>query len=325
MALEPLPSGPKERAISHYRGALTTEQAQALISTAFPRFRGRRAVFLAEGWDFQVFEVGAEWIFRFPKREESAVRLTKEYHLLSDLKQWVSLPIPDYRCFCESHGDSGWPFAGYNKIPGIPGDVVEAVDWPTIARQLGIFLAELHTYPVERALEAGVPREKRFLTQWRDRALASLDDIADPPVDRRTLSEYLKGALPVGASGTPRLVHNDLWAEHVLIDPHTLGVSGIIDWGDAAIGDPAIDLAPVYAWRGEQGLRDVLNHYPATLISDIVDRSRYLAICLAIRNLKLGQDLGHPRWIEAGRKALRWSLQRNPTILPRGSLQGDRF
>jgi aminoglycoside phosphotransferase (APT) family kinase protein len=308
MAVERLPGGPKERAISRYRGVLTAERAQALISTAFPQFRDRRAVFLAEGWDFQVFEVGAGWLFRFPKREESAVRLTKEYHLLSDLKQWVSLPIPDYQCFCEPHGDSGWPFAGYIKIPGTPGDVAEPIDWPTVARQLGIFLAELHAYPVDRALEAGVPREKRSLARWRDEALAGLEGIGSLPLDRRDLCNHLKSDPTGYASGTPRLVHNDLWAEHILIDPRTLGVSGIIDWGDAAVGDPAIDLAPVYAWRGEQGLRDVLAHYPATISSDIVDRARYLATCLAIRNLKLGQDLEHPQWIEAGRQALRWAL-----------------
>jgi aminoglycoside 2''-phosphotransferase len=287
---------------------LTAERAQAIISTAFPQFRGRHAIFVAEGWDFQVFEVAAEWLFRFPKREKSAARLTKEYHLLSHLKQWVSLPIPDYRCFCESHSDWSWPFAAYIKIPGTPGDVAEEIDWPTIARQLGRFLAELHAYPVERALEAGVPEEKHSLSLWHGKALASLDDIASLPVDRRDLGEYLKSTLPGHASDTPRLVHNDLWAEHILIDPHTLGVSGIIDWGDAAVGDPAIDLAAVYAWRGEQGLRDVLTHYPATLTSDIVDRACYLATCLAIRNLKLGQDLGHPQWIEAGRQALLWTF-----------------
>ncbi|NIV32963.1 MAG: phosphotransferase [Anaerolineae bacterium] len=181
------------------------------------------------------------------------------------------------------------------------------MDWPAIARQLGIFLGELHTYPVDRALEAGAPREKHVVAQWREKTLATLDDIDDLPVDRQDLSEYLSD-LSGSANDAPRLVHNDLWAEHVLIDPHTLGVSGIIDWGDAAVGDRAVDLAPVHAWRGEQGLRDVLAHYPATLTSDIVDRARYLATCLAIRNLKLGQDLEHPRWIEAGRQALRWTF-----------------
>ena len=298
----------KERAISHHRGTLAAERAQAIISATFPEFRGRCAVFLAEAWDFQVFEVDTEWLFRFPKREESAARLTKEYHLLSDLKEWVSLLIPDYQYFCKSYPGSSWPFAGYKKIPGTPGDLTRAIDWPIVARQLGMFLTGLHTYPMERAWEAGVPREKERLAQWREESLARLDSIADLPVDRRDVSDYLKSDLPGYANVTPQLVHNDLWAEHILIDPHTRSVSGIIDWGDAVVGDPAIDLAAVYAWRGEHGLRELLAHYSGALDPHIIDRARYLATCLAIRNIGLGQDLGHARWIEAGRRALQWVL-----------------
>ena len=247
-----------------------------------------------------------DWLFRFPKREESAARLTKEVHLLSDLREWVSLPIPDYRYICESYGGSNWPFAGYAKIPGIPADVIEAVDWPTVARQLGRFLTQLHRYPVERARDAGVPENEGELASWRDRSLSSLDGIHDLPVDGRGLSEYLRSGFPKYANDAPRLVHNDLWAEHILIDPCTGGVRGIIDWGDAVIGDPAIDLGAIYAWRGKKGLNDLLAHYSVTLDPDAIDRARYLATCLAIRNISLGQDLGQALWIDAGRRALRW-------------------
>ena len=302
------PLGGKERAIIKYRGTLTAERAQTILSTSFPRFRGRHVAFLGEGWDFQVFKVGADWLFRFPKREESAARLTKEYRLLSDLKAWLSLPVPNYQYYCESHEGSSWPFAGYKKLPGTPADLAETVDWPSVARQLGRFLAELHAYPVDRAEEAGIPDERNRLAQWRDESLTELDGIAGLPVDRRDLSSYLESNLPERFDDSPRLVHNDLWAEHILIDPHTHRVSGIIDWGDAAIGDPAVDLAGVYAWHGEQGLRDVLTHYTGILDPDIIGRARYLATCLAIRNIKLGQDLGHAPWTSAGQKAFRWAF-----------------
>jgi aminoglycoside phosphotransferase (APT) family kinase protein len=308
VAVEPPPHGPKERAINQHRGALTVGRAREIISTSFAQFRGKHVAFLDEGWDFQVFEVDAKWLFRFPKREESAARLTKEYQLLSDLKAWVSLPVPDFQYFRQPHGGSGWLLAGYKKIPGTPADVAEAVDWPTVARQLGLFLAELHAYPVDRAERAGVPEGEDCLAQWRDESLTRLDGVAGLPIDRHDLSSYLKNDLPGPYCSTRRLVHSDLWAEHILIDPHTCSVSGIIDWGDAAIGDPAVDLAGVYAWRGESGLREVLPHYSGTLEPDIIGRARYLATCLAIRNLNLGQDLGRAQWISAGQKALRWAF-----------------
>src|SRR5262249_52882689 len=40
----------------------------------------------------------------------------------------------------------------------------------------------------------------------------------------------------------PALVHADLGPEHLLVESGRL--AGVIDWGDARIGDPALD----YAW-----------------------------------------------------------------------------
>ncbi|MBU1337464.1 MAG: phosphotransferase [Acidobacteria bacterium] len=97
----------------------------------------------------------------------------------------------------------------------------------------------------------------------------------------------------------------DLWAEHILVDPCSGIVSGIIDWGDAAISDPAIDFAGLYTWYGEKWLKDVLAYYSKTPDTEIISRSRYLATCLAIHSITLGQDLGRPKWIKAGQDALR--------------------
>ena len=75
------------------KGILTAEGAKDIITAAFPRFRGMQVELLDDGWDFQVFEVDAGWLFRIPKREEYATKLSMEYKLLPNLADWVSLPI----------------------------------------------------------------------------------------------------------------------------------------------------------------------------------------------------------------------------------------
>ena len=52
----------------------------------------------------------------------------------------------------------------------------------------------------------------------------------------------IEAALAARAPAPPRrraLIHGDLGAEHVFVDDGR--ISGVIDWGDAAIGDPALD------------------------------------------------------------------------------------
>jgi aminoglycoside phosphotransferase (APT) family kinase protein len=81
-------------------------------------------------------------------------------------------------------------------------------------------------------------------------------------------------------------------------------VSGIIDWGDAVIGDPAIDFAYLYTWYGVSWLENVLVHYTGKLDAEVISRSRYLATCVAIHYITLGQEQERIQWIEAGYSAL---------------------
>lgn len=52
--------------------------------------------------------------------------------------------------------------------------------------------------------------------------------------------------------------HGDLQAEHVFVDGGT--ITGVIDWGDAGLGDPLYDLAVLTVGHGEH-LDDVLAGY----------------------------------------------------------------
>jgi len=48
--------------------------------------------------------------------------------------------------------------------------------------------------------------------------------------------------------------HNDLGIEHVLGTPATAAVTGVIDWGDAALIDPACDFGLLYRDLGAAAL-----------------------------------------------------------------------
>jgi len=284
------------------------EVAKNIIAETFPQFAKLRVELLGEGWDFRVFEVGERWLFRFPKHETSVTKLNMEHKLLAGLHEWVSLPIPYYEYYGQSRARSGQPFAGYRKLPGVPGDRAEMVDRPQVARLLGLFLDTLHTYPLNRAEEAGVREEMDMVAHWRNRAFEGLKKIVDLEVDTHRLQQYLASNSPSRYEGTPRVVHNDLWTEHVLINPDSGSVNAVIDWGDAAIGDPAVDFAGLYTWYGESWMKSVLEFYPGALDSEVISRARYLATCMAIHGVALGQAVGRPKWIEAGEKVVWWVL-----------------
>jgi Ser/Thr protein kinase RdoA (MazF antagonist) len=58
-----------------------------------------------------------------------------------------------------------------------------------------------------------------------------------------------------------RLLHGDFDRSHIFVDPATMAITGIIDFGDREAGHPAWDLAGLALWGGIEDLRRVLRGY----------------------------------------------------------------
>jgi aminoglycoside phosphotransferase (APT) family kinase protein len=79
---------------------------------------------------------------------------------------------------------------------------------------------------------------------------------------------------------TPAFIHGDLHIEHVVVDGDE--VSGIIDWSEAARGDPLFDLATLTLGHDEH-LDDVVAGYGADVDRDLIRAWRSMRCLLAIR------------------------------------------
>jgi aminoglycoside 2''-phosphotransferase len=123
---------------------------------------------------------------------------------------------------------------------------------PTFGHALGRLIRELHSFPVERAIELGVPlfdgprlREDR-VRHYEDvirRAFPLIACEARLHVEQG-YEAYLNDTRSFDFA--PVLVHSDI-AVNVLIDPNTGRLCGLIDFGDAAVSDPSLDFwLPVY-------------------------------------------------------------------------------
>jgi aminoglycoside 2''-phosphotransferase len=191
-------------------------------------------------------------VFRFPRYPAGIARLEREVAVLRGIRGRVSLATPDpvYTAFGE--WAVGKVFVGYPLIPGEPlwQETLDGIGDPAVldalGRQVGAFLRELHAVPVAELL----PDEAAAfdpLAGWRD-LYARIRRRLFPrmrPDARDATARHFEAffADPAGLPAAPVLVHGDFGTGNILYDPAARAISGVIDFGGAGPGDPAVDFA----------------------------------------------------------------------------------
>lgn len=262
-------------------------EARALLAGRFPRFAGAEVVLLATGWDNTVHLVAGEWLFRFPRRKIALPGLRREIETLPRLAPRLPLPIPVPEYVGEPGADFPWPFWGGRLIPGseLAESGLGAADRIPAATRLGEFLAALHDPGLAAELGEGlpvdpmgradpgvrVPRARAALARLAEQGLYE----PDPAID-----ELLAEAERLGPPRTqPVMAHGDLHIRHLIVD-ETGEASGVIDWGDLCLADPASDLSIGFAAFSGPARTAFFTAYGSPVSVDRELRARVLAVFL---------------------------------------------
>jgi aminoglycoside phosphotransferase (APT) family kinase protein len=292
---------------------LDIHQITEILESQFSDIVPARVEYLGEGCDNWVVEVNKDWLFRFPKRSQVERQLLIEIGILPKLAAYLPVTIPAF-CF-QGNPSSRFPyiFVGYRKIHGevLLQPKSEHAIPESVAKTLALFLSRLHAFPVEEATRLGVRRKdiRMLQEEFRIAALRRFSLLCEvaPSAPLDQWRHYLEtGPEPAFESVGPQaLLHNDLVAEHILLDSKTRNVAGIIDWGDIAIGDPAADFAGLFHWGGEPFVRSVLSSYAGSVDNCFLPRARYLAACKGVHSVAFGVDTNQGEYVKAGLRALR--------------------
>jgi aminoglycoside 2''-phosphotransferase len=290
------------------------DNCRAAIGECFPALTVSTLEYLSEGWESVACLVNGHFVFRFPKRAVSEAGLRTEVRLLPALAPHVPLPIPHFAYVADPPGRHvPCAFVGYELLPGTsalrwPDDVWDADWWQP---PVGAFLTALHAFPVERARRLGVRNlnlsfklggKSAEPAGWRQ-MVGDLHDLTRsrawpllPDAARHTLTRRFERFLADERhfAFAPVLIHADLAEDHILLDLPHRRVTGIIDFGDTGIGDPAFDVMP-----------PVLPHYGGTVDETfLARRAFYRTLVPPLNALLFGQIHGEAHLVTEGLEEL---------------------
>lgn len=252
----------------------SNEDVLAALQDCFPKLAIQDVSVLSEGWDSWAYEASG-CIFRIPKHDYTLRSQARERLLMPAIAPLLPVPVPDMEFTCES-GPNGHPFVGYRRIPGVPLSELPGFRAPEIGARLGRFLKALHSIPV-RNLEAfvledadqksyGAGAVERFSSFYErvTRQVFPLISSEAREATREAFEAFLSDESNFAYE--PSIVHGDLGGEHLLVDPEAHELTGVIDFGDATLGDPAADFASVFAGSigevlGPEGVREAVEAY----------------------------------------------------------------
>jgi len=235
------------------------------------------------------------WVFRFAKNDSGISALSRELCVLDSLKGRtpvdVPMPVirePDAIAYRMLEGEhlTYWTIVALD-------DVVKQ----RIANQLGTFLRELHNTPVGLPIPDYTCEDKtemfsQIYGQLKEKLYPYLETHQRAWVDRLFAdADGLYTNLP--PEQRSRLIYNDFKIGHVLYDPISQNLSGILDFGIACYDVPDIDICNLMQCFGESFVTRMFETYPEALT--MLPRARFGVWVMEVASLMEGIVEKNPR------------------------------
>jgi macrolide phosphotransferase len=245
------------------------EELIAVAARSGLRLEPKRVELDESGLDFLVAFAsdgdGVPWVLRAPRRPDVIEVAARESRVLALVRRHLPVAVPDWRVNTPE-------LIAYPRLAGTPAATIDPVAkdfvWhmdrhsipAAFEDSLAGAMAALHGIDLADVAEAGV----RVVQP--DEARQSLAEDMDRVKRRWCVSEVRWRRWQrwlADDSYWPQhtaLVHGDLHAGHMLVEKDGR-VTGLLDWTDAGVGDPAVDFALYHAIFGEAAFQSLLERY----------------------------------------------------------------
>lgn len=224
--------------------AINVDLVGRLIHAQFPQWADLTVQAVSPGgWDNRTFRLGRHMLVRLPSAEAYAAQLERERRWLPVLAPHLSQPIPEPLAVGAPCFGYPWRWSIYRWLEGDTALPERIGNLDEFARDLSVFLRSLHAVSTQGGPAAGPD------TFHRGGSLAVYDGetrqaiaALEPRLNIEAATGTWKTALASRWMREPVWVHGDMGVGNLLVRDGRL--SGVVDFGQSCVGDPACDLRP---------------------------------------------------------------------------------
>ncbi len=265
---------------------LTQRKLVKIIRGEFPRLKFSNAEINNKGWDHTNLILDNKYVFRFPKDDSHMKKIKVEMKLLNMLSKRVPVRVPKYDFMGKNNVFGGYKLIKGKELTKTAFRKLTESQKKNCAQKLGKFLTALHDFPKNKAKRIGLIddwplSEERKEYEKRKKFIFSV--LSEKECN--FVKGFVKKYLSMKVSPELTVIHNDLCDNHILIKKGKM--SGIIDFGDSSLGDPAKDFA--WLWElGDRFVLDVLRSYNRSIDKEFLVRSHYYNFAGSLNQLYHG-------------------------------------
>jgi aminoglycoside phosphotransferase (APT) family kinase protein len=214
-----------------------------LISTQMPEF-ARLSLVRVEPWgtDNAVWRLGEDLVVRLPRIHWATGQIDMETAWLPRLAPLLPVALPKPIAIGEADDEYPWRWGVFRWLPGVAAGPTTIGDPIAFAMDLAEVVRSLGRIPTEGAPPA--TNRARPVAAYNDMTLLMIDHVSDL-IDADAARQVWEAAMEAKPhEGATVWVQGDLEGNCVVQEGR---LSGIVDWGSACAGDPAVDIQVVWS------------------------------------------------------------------------------
>ena len=207
---------------------------------------------------------------------------------------------------------------GYQKLDGIPLSRIFLSLEKEVIKQVSLdisaFLSQLHSPELTKLFPSQNFSPEGYRQEWETFYQKTQSEIFPllTSLQKRWIDKLFTLFLNEGENFKfePKVIHGDFDISNILYDSKTKHVSGIVDFEETQIYDPAADL--LFFNEGDSFLKGILKYYKYEINTSFMNRMKFLYGRAGLAYIAFGSENNRPGMVETGKELLNKRMKQFP-------------